>query len=136
MSKHFSATVRMFIVTAVLALLPAFGASTSLSAESSAEGWGTPVLVGSIDQMMPGDPDVAADADGNAVAVWSQADESFEMDLWISRFVPGAGWSAPAALTYLDGDVEPPSWGWTRAGMRRCCGASGQHPTYPTPCGP
>jgi len=116
MTKHSPAAVRVIIVTAALALLSAFGASTSVLAESSADGWGTPVLVGSLDQMMPGDPDVAADADGNAVAVWSQADESLEMDLWTSRFVPGTGWSAPAALTYLDGDVERPCVGMDPGG--------------------
>jgi len=106
----------MFSLTAALMLMSALGAPTNLSAESSADGWGTPVLVGSLDQMGPRDPDVAADAEGNAVAVWSQEDESFEMDLWTSRYVPGAGWSAPVAVTYLDGDVESPRVGMDPGG--------------------
>lgn len=53
--------------------------------------WGDPERVETGD-MDATSPQVALDASGNAIAVWSQSDQSSPR-IWASRFVPGTGWS-------------------------------------------
>ena len=54
-------------------------------------------------------PDVGTDAEGNAVAVWSQSD-GVTFDIWASRFASGSGsWSAPVRIEGEDeGDAANP----------------------------
>ncbi len=42
-------------------------------------------------------PRVAANADGNAIAVWEQSDGS-RKDIWASHYEPGLGWSRPGLV--------------------------------------
>ncbi|HEX6242347.1 MAG TPA: calcium-binding EGF-like domain-containing protein [Polyangiales bacterium] len=60
-------------------------------------GWGSAVL---LEQDDAGDalaPQVAADAAGNAIAVWAQGDGT-RTNLWAARYVVGRGWNAPVLL--------------------------------------
>lgn len=54
-----------------------------------------------------GQPTVAIDAAGRAIAVWGQLDGagSATESLWTSRYVPGSGWSAPQLLENNPGTV-------------------------------
>lgn len=54
-----------------------------------------------------GQPIVAIDAAGRAIAVWGQLDGagSATESLWTSRYVPGSGWSAPQLLENNPGTV-------------------------------
>ena len=43
------------------------------------------------------DPQIALDADGNAIAVWSQSDGAL-YSIWASRFTPSTGWGTPTLI--------------------------------------
>jgi hypothetical protein len=50
---------------------------------------------------------VAIDAAGNALAIWRQLNTGvFGRSLWVSRYVTGSGWSAPALLENDDADID------------------------------
>jgi hypothetical protein len=53
-------------------------------------GWGPPVRI-ETGAHQAADPHVAIDAEGNAIAVWRQHDDT-RYSIWANRFVPGAGW--------------------------------------------
>ena len=53
-------------------------------------------------------PQVAVDASGNAVAVWSQLGATARSSISASRFVPGSGWGAATLLETDDGEAWNP----------------------------
>jgi hypothetical protein len=62
---------------------------------ASPAGWGTPEIISDLtNEYSPGPPVVAADRDGNAVAVWSQFDGT-AMRVRASRYTPAGGWGTP-----------------------------------------
>jgi hypothetical protein len=54
-------------------------------------------------------PQVAADAEGNAIAVWQQQTDGSRVDIWSNRYVPSAGWGDAERIETADaGDSEKP----------------------------
>jgi len=72
---------------------------------SSSNGWGSELALSAGGA---GDPRVAIDSSGRAVAVWSQLDSpsSSTTSLWGSRYVPGSGWGTPQLLESNAGAVS------------------------------
>ena len=54
-------------------------------------GWGTPQLIGTNDSAIPTSPQVAVDASGNAITIWSQFDWT-HWTIWTNRYVVDSGW--------------------------------------------
>jgi len=69
-------------------------------------GWGTATLIeaaaGSI-----GDPQIAIDANGNALAVWRQYDGTRE-SIWANRYTAGTGWGTAALIESEAGTADSP----------------------------
>lgn len=69
------------------------------------QGWGTPELLQDGEVTRARTPSIAADPDGNAIAIWVQLDMVSNREVvWARRFEPGAGWGAAGAI-----DELPPS---------------------------
>ncbi|MEM7136352.1 MAG: Ig-like domain-containing protein [Myxococcota bacterium] len=63
------------------------------------EGWGNSELIQTGDVTPASDPVVAADPNGNAIAIWVQRDmENNEQLVWANRYEPGSGWGTAAAI--------------------------------------
>ena len=67
-------------------------------------GWGTAVLIEAIDTGNAYDPQVAVDADSNAIAVWHQSD-GVSFNVWSNRYVAGAGWDEAQIIETVAGDA-------------------------------
>jgi hypothetical protein len=67
-------------------------------------GWSTPVKIETSDEDASS-PMVAADGDGNAIAVWHQYDGE-RINLWAARYAIGEGWGAARLIEERDGDVN------------------------------
>ncbi len=79
-------------------------------------GWGTAQLIETDAVNGASAPDVAADAAGNAVAVWQQFDGS-RLNIWTASYTLGAGWSVPQLLETNDaGDTKQPQIAINAAG--------------------
>jgi hypothetical protein len=79
------------------------------------EGWGTSALLQSGEITNARAPSVAADTNGNAIAVWIQQEmDSPNQVVWASRYSPGMGWSAAEAI---DGSPTPSAGTRTSVGM-------------------
>jgi hypothetical protein len=59
-------------------------------------GWGSAELIEG-DSAEAGTPQIALDANGNAIAVWQQIDGT-RFSIWASRFTPAGGWGAAALI--------------------------------------
>ncbi|MEO8523779.1 MAG: hypothetical protein ABI460_03570 [Caldimonas sp.] len=57
-------------------------------------GWGTAQVIETNDSSSTGNrqPQIAADAAGNALAVWAQSDGT-QVSIWANRYVAGSGWA-------------------------------------------
>lgn len=60
-------------------------------------GWGTAELIESNNAGAAGDPRVAVDAAGNALAVWQQSD-GLRDNIWFNRYTAGGGWGTAALI--------------------------------------
>ncbi|HKZ49021.1 MAG TPA: thrombospondin type 3 repeat-containing protein [Thermoplasmata archaeon] len=91
--------MRREFVVSLFAMVIALGALTVPPSAVGAPdpGWGTPLpfefTVGAV-----GEPEVAVDAEGNAVAVWNQPYGSASDNVVASRYVPGLGWGPVQVL--------------------------------------
>ena len=54
-------------------------------------GWGLPELIETDDADDADNPQVAIDANGNALAVWYQ-DDGMRTNIWSNRYTAGSGW--------------------------------------------
>ena len=63
-------------------------------------GWGTAELIETDDAGDASDPQIAIDADGNAIAVWYQWD-GIRNNIWTNRYTPVSGWGT-AELIEID----------------------------------
>jgi hypothetical protein len=66
-------------------------APTSWSFTIGEGAWGTPALIETYNGGSATYPDIAMDAGGNALAVWSQSD-SIRQSIWANRYTVGSGW--------------------------------------------
>jgi len=60
-------------------------------------GWSTPVLIETNTAGNAYAPNVAIDANGDAIAVWHKYDGT-RNNIWANRFVPGTGWGAATLI--------------------------------------
>jgi hypothetical protein len=71
-------------------------------------GWGTAAPIETDQAGGANALSIAMDGSGNAVAVWSQTDETRE-NIWANRFIPGTGWGTATLLeTDNAGDAHDP----------------------------
>jgi hypothetical protein len=96
--------------SAVAVWLQSDGARDNLWANryTPTSGWGTATLI-EIDNL--GDafaPQIAIDANGNAMAVWTQSDGTRD-NVWVNRFTPAGGWGTATLIeTNNVGGAEQP----------------------------
>lgn len=70
-------------------------------------GWGTALRIETVDRDA-GDPQVAFDPSGNAIAVWYQSDGT-RLNIWSNRYVAGVGWGMAEQIETDDvGDAWSP----------------------------
>lgn len=85
---------------------PAGGGDSEPGAAPKA--WGTAALLETDDSGGADGPQVVLDADGNAMAIWSQSDGA-RFNIWANRFVKGTGWGPPEKIETEDaGDALEP----------------------------
>jgi hypothetical protein len=74
-------------------------------AAATASGWSSELALSAAGA---GDPRVAIDGAGRAIAIWSQLDSasSSTTSLWGSRYLPASGWSVPQLLESNAGTVD------------------------------
>ncbi len=79
-------------------------------------GWGAARLLETDAGNGAGNPDVAMDEAGNAIAVWQQSDGS-RLNIWTARYASGSGWSMPQLVETNDsGDAKQPQIAMNPAG--------------------
>jgi hypothetical protein len=59
-------------------------------------GWGAPVRIDANDPSNAGNPQVAVDPAGNALAIWSQVDSP--SPVWSNRYTPAEGWGTAETI--------------------------------------
>jgi len=70
-------------------------------------GWGTPELI-ETNANNAYSPQIAGDANGNAIAVWQQSDGT-KVSIWANRYVAGSGWGTAELIETDDaGDASFP----------------------------
>jgi hypothetical protein len=81
----------------------ATGTSLSIWANryTAGAGWSTATLIG-IDSAYSFAPQIAIDANGNALAVWIRVDTAYH--IWANRYTAGAGWGTAAAIETNNAD--------------------------------
>lgn len=93
-----------------------FGSNKIWASRYAAAGstWGTPTRIesGAGDA---GNPQIAMDGSGNAIAVWWQH-QGAQMDVVANRFVPGSGWGTEVAIETDASDVSAPQVAMDAAG--------------------
>ncbi len=73
-------------------------------------GWGAAQLIETNNSGSGGDPQVAADAAGDAVAVWYQHDGT-RYNIWANRYAVGSGWGTAQLIETGDGNAIYPHLG-------------------------
>jgi hypothetical protein len=74
-------------------------------------GWGAAARIETEDEGDARNPQVAVDAQGNAVAVWEQSDGT-RLDIWSNRYTPSNGWGSAGRIeTEDEGDASSPQVG-------------------------
>jgi hypothetical protein len=74
---------------------------------TAGSGWGTPELIQSSNADEGTAPQIAMDASGNALAVWSQSGGSVA-GIWSNRYVAGSGWGTAVKIETETGVAHPP----------------------------
>jgi hypothetical protein len=64
---------------------------------TAGSGWGSATLLETDDAGTAGDPQIAFDANGNALAVWFQSDGT-RANIWASRYTAGSGWGGATLI--------------------------------------
>jgi len=78
-------------------------------------GWGTAALIETDNAGAATDPQIAMDANGNALAVWSQFDGS-RVNLLANRYTAGTGWGTPTLIESETGNAREPKIAFDAAG--------------------
>lgn len=77
-------------------------------------GWSTPTII-ETNATGGGQPEVAVDNSGNAVAVWTQSDGT-RSNLWANRYVAGVGWGTATLIENHANNVVDPKVAMDTAG--------------------
>ena len=72
-----------------------------------ADGWGTAETIGADDAGDGRFPQVAANAEGNAIAVW-ELSHGTSVDIWSNQYTPGGGWQSPERIERNEGGSLKP----------------------------
>ncbi len=64
---------------------------------TAGSGWGTAELIETDNAGDASDPQIALDANGNALAVWDQSD-GIRFSIWANRYTAGSGWGTPELI--------------------------------------
>ncbi len=71
------------------------------------EGWGEPELVQNGEVTTAQNPAIAADPEGNAIAIWIQrAMVGGDLIVWSNRYTPGSGWGSAEAIDEVPVPVQ------------------------------
>ena len=70
-------------------------------------GWGTAALIETDNAGNASVPQIAIDANGNALAVWTQSDGT-RYNIWSNRFIAGTGWGTAALIETDNGSAYDP----------------------------
>jgi hypothetical protein len=73
-----------------------------------AGGWGTATLIETNNSGNAYNVQIAMNASGNAMAVWSQFSGSVQDNIWANRYTPGTGWGTAELLEGLSADASNP----------------------------
>ena len=101
------------LLVAVLWIMLIAGCSSGGSGGGSdepivAKSWGTAELIGTNEAWDAEYTQVAMNADGNAVTVWEQSDNT-SVSVWSKRYTAGTGWGTAALIgTDNAGDAQNP----------------------------
>ncbi len=80
-------------------------------------GWASAVLIETENLQGAVSADVDIDANGNAIAVWSQANASVRFSIWANRYVAGSGWGIATKIETDDtGNASSPRVGFDSDG--------------------
>jgi hypothetical protein len=83
---------------------------------NAGSGWGSAELIETDNAGPAINPQIAVDAAGNALAVWSQSDGAIYY-IWANRYTVGSGWGSPELIeTYNTGDAFSPQIAFDVAG--------------------
>jgi len=77
--------------------------------------WGTATLIESDNSGNAGAPQIAIDASGNALAVWSQSDGT-RNNIWANRYTAGSGWGTAALIESDAGNASNPQIAFDASG--------------------
>lgn len=92
------------------------GVRTNIWASRLANGaWGSPTLLENDDVGPAFIPQIAVDAAGNAIVVWTQSGPAFT-DIVARRFVAGIGWETPTRLETMESNAQTPQLAITEKG--------------------
>lgn len=69
----------------------------------SPTGWDTAVIIETDNVDDAWEPKIAADSEGNAIAVWSQSDGT-RSNVWGNRYVAGSGWGVATSVDRTDSE--------------------------------
>jgi hypothetical protein len=78
-------------------------------------GWGTPVLIETNNSDNASAPQIALDANGNALAVWYQFDGAAD-GIWSNRYTAGSGWGSATLIENNAGDAADPQIAFDASG--------------------
>jgi len=98
----------LLLTSGLLLVRPCAGqtrAQDTYVAQATSE-WGTATLIETNTSSADGSK-LGMDADGNAIAVWSQGDGTY-VSVWANRYVAGVGWGAATLIESKRGDVKKP----------------------------
>lgn len=71
-------------------------------------GWGPPELIETDDVGGASDIQLAADAAGNFIALWTHQDGALKANAWTNRYVKGSGWGTAEAVEASSTSVQAP----------------------------
>ena len=80
-------------------------AADTLTITAATPGWGTAELLETDNAGSTYDPQIAIDANGNAIAVWNQSDGT-QYNIWANRYTAGSGWGTAELIETLNGGYD------------------------------
>ena len=83
-------------------------ANTNVSFTTRDGAWGTEALIETDNAGDTVDPQIVADANGNAFAIWQRFDGSTRYDIMANRYVAGTGWGTAELVETSDLDARGP----------------------------
>jgi len=106
----------LFILLA-LATLTACGGGGGSTPPHAPKAWGTAVLIETDNASSANEPQIAIDANGNALVVWYKDDgTTTRSNIWANRYTAGSGWGTAMLIESDDGSAYSPQIGFDANG--------------------